>query len=210
MSVITVKLRFVGLYFNAPVEIDTEKYPSGITVKNVMDEYVHKHPITEPGGLAYSVKEDMYGPGTYSSLLSVAHNYVGKFDFNADGNIVEAPVGEIPDQDRPDGPTLIGEIRPAGLYQLTEFAIPTAPRGVVAWQYYVEGKDDVLKSRTPVSRGITRFDLTPDYGIADGDTIIWRMVAVLLAPSTTGKQPRGYANVTPGVVTEDPETYAPQ
>lgn len=201
MPMITVRLRFVGLYLNAPVTLDPDAYPGGITVKNVMDKYIETHPIDQPGGLSYSVKEDHAQVGSYSSLHSVTHRYIGKFDWDGNGVIQEAPAG-------PDGPTLIGEIRPPGLYKLAEFAIPGATRGVVAWQYYVQGADGVLKSATPRNRSITRFDnAPPDYTIENNDTILWRMVAILLEPSLIGKQPRELAKSTPGVFEDKAKPY---
>lgn len=208
MADIQVTLRIVGLYFNAPVTVPV---PAGgnVTVKDVMDAYIAAgNTIDKVGGLAYSVKEDYGQVGTYSSISSISHHYGGKFDYNADGNIVALPAGQTPTPAAPDGPTLVGVLRDPGLYKLEEFAIPGA-NGVVAWQYYVVAPDGDVKSTTPVSRGINRFDdPKAGYTIQTGDTIIWRMVAILLGPSVQGKQPRYKAVADPGqTTTEKPLPY---
>jgi hypothetical protein len=186
MNLITVKLRFVGLYFNAPVEIDLDAFSGAVTVKNVMDTYIASHPITLEGGLAYSASIDTGNGQAITSLTSVTHNYGGKFDFDANGN----PASQ-------DGKTLLNELRPAGLYQLTEFVIPATPNSIVTWQYYVQDSSGNLKSKTPKGPNkitpfdkLTAIDGSTTYTIANGDTIVWRMIAILLGPSVTGKQKR--------------------
>jgi len=93
------------------------------------------------------------------------------------------------------GPTLGGNSRPAGTYQLTEIAIP---EGVVAWQYYVyrEGKaESQQQPPTPPTTGFspakgngsgfTGFD---QFVLRDGDEVIWRQVAILRGPNVPDRR----------------------
>ncbi len=88
--------------------------------------------------------------------------------------------------------TLGNNNRPAGIYQLTEIAIPS---GVVAWQYYVyrngisvsqQPNDDGTMPMTGYSpakgndSGFTGFD---QFLLEDGDEVIWRQVAILREPN---------------------------
>ncbi len=185
----TIHLRIVGLYFNAPVTIDDARIAAGISIKDVIDAYVAAHPLNTPRGLAYTIKLDPSEPGAdpFETLLSFSHNYDGRYDFFGDGNDMESG----------DGPTLSGSTREAGVYMLQENTIPGVTSGALVWQYYLQGKDAdggfVPKSKTPVSRGFKSFAAVPEdpaRRVADGDTIIWRLVALLFAPSVPGKAPR--------------------
>lgn len=88
--------------------------------------------------------------------------------------------------------TLGNKARPAGIYQLTEIAIPS---GVVAWQYYVY-RNGISVSQLPNADaampvtgyspakgngdGFTGFD---QFLLQDGDEVIWRQVAILREPN---------------------------
>ena len=55
---------------------------------------------------------------------------------------------------------------------------------ILAWQYYVEDSNGINKSKTQPSTGFTTFGATMNtYTIADGDIIIWRLVAINLKPN---------------------------
>ena len=87
------------------------------------------------------------------------------------------------------GPTLNRNHRAAGIYQLTEIAIPA---GVVAWQYYVYRKGiswsqlnpGSLSGASPVinpgTSGFTAFD---QFKLEPGDEVVWRQVAILRGPT---------------------------
>ena len=92
--------------------------------------------------------------------------------------------------------TLGNKARPAGIYQLTEIAIPS---GVVAWQYYVY-RNGISVSQLPNAdgtmpvtgyspakgngNGFTGFD---QFLLQDGDEVIWRQVAILREPNQPSK-----------------------
>lgn len=184
-----VKLRIVGLYFNSSVTIDDAKIQAGVSVKNVLDTYVALKPVTEAGGLAYAVKQDFGDPLSrpYESVLSFTHNFVGRYDFDGNGSTA----------DTVDGPTLSGSDREEGIYKLQEGTIAGVTSGVLGWQYYVESFAGVLKSKTvrgaSIDKGFNYFaevPEAPEKRIADGDTITWRLVAILLGASLPGKAPR--------------------
>ena len=184
-----IKLRIVGIYFNTTVTIDDTLFPNGISVKDVLDTYVALHPVTQVGGLAYSVKQDFGDPTArpYESVLSFTHHYGGRFDFNGNGVTT----------DTVDGPTLSGSERDAGFYKLQEGTIPGVVSGVLGWQYYVEDGKGLRKSATirtgTVDKGFDFFGevpADPAKRLAHGDTITWRLVAILLGPTIIGKAPR--------------------
>lgn len=88
--------------------------------------------------------------------------------------------------------TLGNKARPAGIYQLTEIAIPS---GVVAWQYYVY-RNGISVSQLPNANGtmpVTGYSPAKGNGngftgfdqflLQDGDEVIWRQVAILREPN---------------------------
>jgi hypothetical protein len=87
--------------------------------------------------------------------------------------------------------TLGNKARPAGIYQLTEIAIPS---GVVAWQYYVY-RNGISVSQLPNAAAIPVTGYSPVKGngagftgfdqflLQDGDEVIWRQVAILREPN---------------------------
>jgi hypothetical protein len=184
MAIITVNLRIAGLYFWSAVKVDNTKT---LSVKDVIDAYIATNPANPDGtlpvnGLSYEAVAKN-GDCKNLSVLSFTHHYDGKFNENGL-------------QDR-CGRTIGGKIRPAGLYRLQEIALDPL---VVAWQYYViDGVTNKNKSKTspippppPRKKGFTEFNLPlhidpanpdPRQGIADGDTIIWRMVAIVRRPN---------------------------
>jgi hypothetical protein len=84
--------------------------------------------------------------------------------------------------------TLGGNTRPAGIYQLSEIAIPS---GVVAWQYYVyrNGKSESQlrpedgTGYSPVKGDGGTFTGFDQFTLEDGDEVIWRQVAILREPN---------------------------
>jgi hypothetical protein len=163
MAKITVKLRIVGLYFNEPVEITDRP---GLTVKDVMDEYIRLNPnLHVAGGLEYHVGKK------YGNMETIAYNFNGRYNFNG----VQNP--------RTSGKTLKGEHRSPGIYRLSETLLST-PQVELGWQYYVMSARGKNKSKTKSSGGFKNFnDPNPDYNIQNGDTIIWRLVAIAMATS---------------------------
>jgi hypothetical protein len=86
--------------------------------------------------------------------------------------------------------TLGNQSRPAGIYQLTEIAIPS---GVVAWQYYVYRNGISTSQLKPSPVGPTGYSPVKGDGksftgfdqfiLKDGDEVIWRQVAILRGPN---------------------------
>lgn len=170
MALINVRVRIVGLYFNQPVSIEDNP---NLTVRDVLDEYIRLNPnLAVPGGLEYT----RFPIGTTDSVTTLTYHYGGVYNF--DGNNVLT--------DPPDGPSLGNIDRPAGLYTLSErFEDDFTTLGVgLVWQYYVVSALGLVKSRTPASRGFQGFGQTPPmYNLANGDTIIWRLVAIARTPN---------------------------
>ncbi|MDZ7897234.1 MAG: hypothetical protein U5N85_04295 [Arcicella sp.] len=77
-----------------------------------------------------------------------------------------------------DGLSLGGNHFEPGTFKLEERNNRTYK---LVWQYYVIGENGVSKSRTPASRKFTKWNQAPDYDIANGDEIIWRLVAIYKA-----------------------------
>lgn len=92
-------------------------------------------------------------------------------------------------------PSLGGKVREKGFYQLTETPIPN---GVVAWQNYIVNKDRLVISSLKdgiispptdgSAKGFTSFDQAI---IEDGDTVVWRMVAIRRFPDVPIRDARG-------------------
>ena len=72
---LTVQLRVVGIYFNTPITFEC----ANPTIASLMYEASKQLPIDLPGGFAYTSTLS-----TDPSVVSVSHNYSGRFDF--DGN----------------------------------------------------------------------------------------------------------------------------
>ncbi|MBC8151547.1 MAG: hypothetical protein H7Z72_01415 [Bacteroidetes bacterium] len=179
---INIKLRIVGLYFNKTVSIEKK---DGLTVRDVLDEYISLNPdLSKPGGLEYSRFPRNIPTGT-DFLKTFTYHFEGDYDFNGN-NVITEPS---------DGPSLGNIKRKEGIYTLSEdFEDSFADKTVgLIWQYYVvapETKDGrgVVKSRTPESRKFNAFgdNTNPGYTLEDGDTIIWRLVAIVRAPNFLG------------------------
>lgn len=177
-----ITLRIVGLYFNKPVYFDDL---TGVTVRDVLDEYIRLNPdLSKPGGLEYSRFPRNKPTGT-DFLKTFTYHFEGDYDYNGDGIIVPQPGG-------PDGTSLGNKKRDEGIYTLSEdFEDNLADKTVgLIWQYYVvapETKDGrgVVKSRTPESRKFNAFgdNTSPGYTLEDGDTIIWRLIAIVRSPN---------------------------
>ena len=113
MAKIKVTLRVVGIYFKEEIAVlDTGK----LTVKDVMDAYKAKKPLSVPGGLDYREQSG----GQYPSILTIRYN---------------VPKGK---KSLRSGRTL-----PPGIYEISEQAISS---GILAWQYYVLKPDGSLDS----------------------------------------------------------------
>jgi hypothetical protein len=157
-----VTLRIVGLFFNKKVILNDV---TTNTVKDVMDAYINagNSNIAKPGGLTY--KEDNKSPD--STLKEVSFHYEGTYDFNPN------------DAKPPQSKTLDGKHLPAGERTLKELRVDD--NVILGWQYYVIAKSGRNKSRTKQAEGFTPFGKkTSTYKITDGDTIIWRLVAINL------------------------------
>jgi hypothetical protein len=173
---IKVRLRIVGLYFNTTVKINDN---INLTVRDVMDEYIRLNPnISVVGGLEY-VRYPKTG-GSDDFVRTLTYHFGGKYDFNGDGDTNDAV----------DGKSLGNKTIAKGIYTLSEDledGIPGYQAGNkvgLAWQYYVVGANGKVKSATPASRQFSSFGkVSPDYDIEDGDTIIWRLVAIARKPN---------------------------
>jgi hypothetical protein len=153
---LTVQLRVVGIYFNTPITFES----ANPTIASLMYEASKQLPIDLPGGFAYTSTLS-----TDPSVVSVSHNYSGRFDFDGNGS----------SSDPVDGPTLRGITLPAGIYELKEQSIAD---GLVGWQYYVV-RDNQVVSTTPASRGFLSY---AKFLLQDGDKVIWRLVGIAKAP----------------------------
>jgi hypothetical protein len=181
MALVNVNLRIVGLYFNEIVRVDDAPTT---TVRTVMDEYIRLHPeIAVPGGLEYG----RFPINGRDFVTTLTYHFGGDFNFDAN-KVVQIP---------PDGPSLGDQSRPAGIYTLSESLedqFSDTKVGLV-WQYYVVSAAGEVKSKTPVSRGFSGFgeplpNLIDPLGgpdipqtFADGDSIIWRLVAIARRPN---------------------------
>jgi hypothetical protein len=164
MAQIKVELRIVGLFFSKTVELD-DTMP--LSVKDVIDAYVKNFPIDKLNGLSYRFSAETPDEKKFT-MLSFTHNY--------DGGYEEKGLSK-------DGLTIGGKLRPAGLYELQELSLDPI---VVAWQYYViDGTSKENKTKTLPGEEFTGFatKLTDAQAIKDGDTVIWRMVAIVRRPN---------------------------
>jgi hypothetical protein len=171
MTPININLRIVGLYFNETVVVDADLNP---TVRDVLDEYIKGHrEIAQPGGLEYS----RFPINGRDFVTTFTYHFGG--DFNFDGNnVVQIP---------PDGPSLGKIERAPGIYTLSESLedqFSDTKVGLV-WQYYVVSAGGVVKSKTPDTRGFSGFGepLPAGLGLANDDSIIWRLVAIARRPN---------------------------
>lgn len=156
-----VTLRIVGLFFNKKVVLEDVE---SNTVKDVMDAYINagNTDLDVPGGLAYS-------DDSRNTLKEISFHYEGMYDFNPN------------DSTSPQNKTLDGKVLSAGVRTLTELRVNE--NVLLGWQYYVISKGGTNKSRTKQAKGFTPYGETPaNYEIVDGDTIIWRLVAIALTP----------------------------
>jgi hypothetical protein len=167
MADIRVKLRIVGLYFNTTVTLDDAGSADGVTIQQVMDAYKNANPITAPGGMEYMIQTGS-GLFTPNTMLSISHNYPGRYDFDGDGSIQSN-----------EAETLGNNVRSKGIYTLTEIPLPYG-NGVVAWQYYVEDAAGKLVSSTSAPADFESFT---QYKVTDGQKVTWRQVAILRGPN---------------------------
>ena len=156
-----VTLRIVGLFFNKKFKInDTVN-----TVQGVMDAYrgTTRNTTSVPGGLTYTVEPD-------NTIRKISFNFDGRYDFE----------GDIPANG--SGLSLAGRNIPARVYSLSERKLGV--NSELAWQYYVIDKHGKNKSKTLQAQGFKPFGEAPaNYTIQDGDTIIWRLLAINYIPT---------------------------
>ena len=179
MSTINVKLRIVGLYFNETISIEDRVE---LTVRDVMDEYIRLNPnLSIPGGLEYVRYPElpMRDPSR-DFVRTISYHFNGNYNFDADRT------GVVP----PDGNSLGNRPRPAGIYTLSEDLedyFPNIHKAGLAWQYYVVSESGTVKSRTRVKRDFQSFGEVVTtgfkYNLSQGDTIIWRLVAIAREPN---------------------------
>jgi hypothetical protein len=152
-----VTLRIVGLFFNKKVQIDATVK----TVKDVMDAYRKngKDKTSKVGGLTYTTETHD------DTIKKISFNFDGKYDFEGD-----SPANG-------NGKTLGGQHLPKRVYSLSERKL--GKNSQLAWQYYVLDKSGNNKSKTKQAEEFTPFGKkTHTYNIENGDTIIWRLVAI--------------------------------
>jgi len=171
MALINVNLRIVGLYFNETVVVDDAPTT---TVRNVLDEYIRLNPeIAKPGGLEYG----RFPIGGRDFVTTLTYHFPGTFNFDGN-NVVQIP---------PDGPSLGDQNRPGGIYTLSESLEDQFSDNAVGlvWQYYVVSTTGEVKSKTPATRGFSGFGepLPAGNSLAEGDSIIWRLVAIARRPN---------------------------
>ncbi len=187
MALINVRLRIVGLYFNHTVRIEDAR---GLTVRDVLDEYIRLNPnLAVPGGLEYQRFPVLGNNNDF--VTAFVYHFSGNYDFDGNNVILMQPTG-------PDGTSLGDNERREGIYKLAESfeddGLLARGAGLV-WQYYVVSAAGVVKSATPVTRKFQGFGekkleplpvppvVRPQYDFVNGDTIIWRLVAIARQPS---------------------------
>jgi hypothetical protein len=162
----TITLRIVGLYFSKDVEVDLTTRP---TIKAILDDYITKFPISVPGGLEYDVNPAANAPGGFTpgSLKRMSHNFDGSY---------------LPSKDNPNGLSLLGIKRQAGIYSLEEIEVVAG--GVeyyLSWQYYVtDTQTGVLLSKTKPGAGFATFDT---FVVCKPCTITFRLLVIPSGPS---------------------------
>lgn len=169
MSKIKVNLRVVGLFFSRPVEIE---YRDDLSIKDIMDAAIAQYPLqgdADKTGIAYRFSTE--GPHSKSSVFEITCGFDGTYDeYLPDGTVAKK-----------DGLTIGKKRRKAGIYRLQELVLDPI---VVAWQSYViDKKSFENKTKTLPGAGFTTFDTPLNKVIQDGDTIIWRMVAIVRKPN---------------------------
>ena len=145
----TVTLRIVGLFFNETFKMELT---NATTVKNVVDAC-----IVLNSGLSYVPEISRPSPFSFTNILNGKYNY-GKGA-----------------RDNDSGKSLGNNKVKTGTFTLAEIE---SEHFDLAWQYYVVSSRGKVKSKTPPTRKFTTWDATPNYRIVEGDTIIWRLVAI--------------------------------
>ena len=158
MALISVKLRIVGLYFNETVRINDKP---NLTIRDVLDEYIGKHPdISVVGGLEY-IRFPFSGNNN-DFVKTFNYHFGGIYNYDANNRLDVAAPPILPTTAAPDGISLGKRNRLAGIYTLSEdfedefISSATRPVGLV-WQYYVTDINQKSKSKTPVDRGFQAF-----------------------------------------------------
>lgn len=161
-----IRLRVAGIFYDETWEASA--ISSGpMTIETVMD-YARKNTPLDYGFEYRAAALNKSFEETKKSMIQIAHRI-----------------------DDPEFTSLGGKTRLAGVYRLIETPIPA---GVVAWQYYVIGRDGFSRSSNPTSEIVSPPvpEITPErpefrpydkMNVQGGDTIIWRMVAICTNPA---------------------------
>lgn len=185
-------MRIVGLYFNETVKINDKP---GLTVRDVLDKYVSENPdISVVGGLEY-IQFPFLGSNK-DFVKTFNYHFGGIYNYDASNRPDVAPPPSLPTSVAPDGPTLgnqgSAEGRTVGIYTLSEDfedeLVTGTPRPIdLVWQYYVTSAGGASKSKKRIYRRFQAFGETtagvPNYNLANGDTITWRLVAICREPN---------------------------
>ena len=157
-----IRLRIVGLYFNKLVTVpDTE---DGVTIKDVIETYIQQSGgAYKPGGLDYYFEQI----GTLSP----------KYDGTAAPPPGESLLGFIYNNPAPE--TLSGIKREGGIYSLFENYQDAIKVGL-GWQSYVLEPSGKNRTATEINGKFRFFNQTK---VNDGETIVWRLVAICRAPN---------------------------
>jgi hypothetical protein len=161
-----VKLRVVGIYFNRLIKFDDGG--KAVTIETLHNAAMSQFPISRQNGIFFTgsfEQPDGSESKEGNPIRTVSHNYSGKYDFNGNGSLKDAV----------DGPTLGGNFRPKGIYELSEQLIEN---GLLAWQYYVM-RGGKLVSKTPPERGFNPYG---EFILQDKDEVTWRLVSIATKP----------------------------
>jgi hypothetical protein len=166
MALFHVKLRVVGIYFNRLIEFDDGG--KTVTIETLHNEAMSQFPISRHNGIFFTgsfEQPDGSESKKGNPIRTVSHNYSGKYDFDGNGSLKDAV----------DGPTLGGNFRSKGIYELSEQLIEN---GLLAWQYYVM-RGGKLVSKTLSKR---EFDPYGEFTLQDKDEVTWRLVSIATKP----------------------------
>jgi hypothetical protein len=169
----SVRLRVVGVYFNQRIEIKFDDGGDPVTIETLHNAAMEQFPFNSPDGNksgifftgSFQKPDGTVDPKKGNPIRTVSHSYPGKYNFNGNDSL----------DDKVDGETLGGNIRPKGIYELSEQLIDN---GLLAWQYYVN-RGGTIVSRTPSSRKFTPYQ---EFILKDNDLVTWRLVSIATSP----------------------------
>lgn len=163
-----VTLDIAGFFFDKTVKI-----PKGSTVKDLMQAVKDANDPNDNKTAIFDFREGIGQESGFIDEISILHR----------GNSAKS---------RQKG----GRVYPDGLYSYADDPVEKkkkrlSPEGkdsgiVLAWQYYVYSKKSVDKNRegSGIKREIVPFsDSKKDYPLEDGDTVVWRLIALSLGPT---------------------------